>query len=192
MANPERTIKIGVVASDNGSTEVVEKKYRSMLGRIQADVEKTGQAIKRSLSLAGGGSPRLEAAAARLSSAGAIGGAIGSRVDPAMQRAIADVRHYQQSSIQMERELTRQIEREARAQSKIRISEAKRANLEQIRALKQIENESAKAAKSSSSAFSQSLGGSFFGNLGGERRFVFHRQNKSNSFRRLRHHRKSR
>ncbi|HXG84092.1 MAG TPA: hypothetical protein VNI84_08700 [Pyrinomonadaceae bacterium] len=109
---------------------------------------------------------RLERERNRLASQSSGGRRQSGSADPAMARAQADIKRMQAEQGRGESQLTRQIEREAKAQATVKISEAKRANLEQIRALKQIESESGRAAKSSNSMFSQSLGGSFFGNLG--------------------------
>lgn len=80
--------------------------------------------------------------------------------------AQADAKRFQQSQITAEKELTRQIEREAKAQTSIKVSEARRANIEQIRQLKQFEAETRRQTQNTQAVFSKGFGASFFGNLG--------------------------
>lgn len=85
--------------------------------------------------------------------------------DPAMQRALADIRKYQQSSIQMEKDLTRQVQKEAEAQYQARVRQYQRGLSEFQRILNQ---EKKLAASSSNNGGLQSVfGGTFLGSFFG-------------------------
>lgn len=80
--------------------------------------------------------------------------------------AQAEIKRFQASSIQAEKELTRSIEREAKAQASIKISEARRANVEQIRELKQFESEQKRLNSAPRGSLQNTAVGSFVGNVG--------------------------
>lgn len=83
--------------------------------------------------------------------------------DPAMRAALADIRRYQQSSAKMEKDLTRQVEREAEAQFRARTNQYQRGLKEFERVLAKQKEAEKQAAPGKSDGFGRDLFSTVFG-----------------------------
>lgn len=85
------------------------------------------------------------------------------KIDVGMQKAQADIKRFAETSKKLERDLTRQVEKEAEAQYQARTKQWMRG----LQEFEKVLNKQNSAAKESSSLFSSFFGASFFGNLAG-------------------------
>lgn len=140
------TVAIGF---EGKNKEKVVKYFRSMVGEISDEFKKLQLNLNKNTPIS--------------QPSGRRGGGGGAE----MRRAQADIRRYQSEQSRAEKELTRQIEREAQQQANARTREFKRSSNEIISGYRRLEAESKRAATGSQSAFSSAFSGGFFGGLSG-------------------------
>lgn len=142
----------------DGDTTGLDAKVLASFRRLAAEAEKFNQRMRQ-------GYGQFENFGGK-SQTSTTQGRRASSVDSELRKAQADIRRYQQEQIRAEKQLTAQIEREAKQQNQARTREMKRSADNFIRELKRIEAEERRAAQSRGS-FGNDLKNSFLGSLAG-------------------------